>query len=47
MTLQGNLGTGSVSTVLAGVILSMIPALLVFFFGQKPLREGLTAGVGK
>jgi multiple sugar transport system permease protein len=25
----------------------MIPALLVFFFGQKPLREGLTAGVGK
>ncbi|MEX0159874.1 MULTISPECIES: carbohydrate ABC transporter permease [unclassified Microbacterium] len=47
VTLQGNLGTGSVSTVLAGVILSMIPALLVFFFGQKPLREGLTAGVGK
>jgi len=47
VTLQGNLGTGSVSTVLAGVILSMIPALLVFFFGQKPLREGLTAGVSK
>lgn len=47
VTLQGNLGTGSVSTVLAGVILSMVPALLVFFFGQKPLREGLTAGVGK
>ena len=47
VTLQGNLGTGSVSTVLAGVILSMIPALLVFVFGQKPLREGLTAGAGK
>ncbi len=47
VTLQGNLGTGSVSTVLAGVILSMIPALAVFFFGQKPLREGLTAGIGK
>ncbi len=47
VTLQGNLGTGSVSTVLAGVIISMIPALLVFFFGQKPLREGLTAGTGK
>ena len=47
VTLQGNLGTGSVSTVLAGVIISMIPALLVFVFGQKPLREGLTAGVGK
>ncbi|MGZ0067198.1 carbohydrate ABC transporter permease [Microbacterium sp. Yaish 1] len=47
VTLQGNLGTGSVSTVLAGVILSMIPAVLVFVFGQKPLREGLTAGVSK
>ncbi|MFT3876829.1 MAG: carbohydrate ABC transporter permease [Propioniciclava sp.] len=47
VTLQGNLGTGSVSTVLAGVIISMIPALVVFVFGQKPLRDGLTAGVGK
>ncbi|WP_102194768.1 carbohydrate ABC transporter permease [Microbacterium aurantiacum] len=47
VTLQGNLGTGSVATVLAGVIISMIPALLVFIFGQKPLREGLTAGAGK
>lgn len=47
VTLQGNLGTGSVATVLAGVVISMIPALLVFFFGQRPLREGLTAGIGK
>lgn len=47
VSLQGNLGTGSVSTVLAGVTLSMIPALLVFVFGQRPLREGLTAGTGK
>jgi multiple sugar transport system permease protein len=47
VTLQGNLGTGSVATVLAGVILSMIPAALVFVFGQKPLREGLTAGITK
>lgn len=47
VTLQGNLGTGSVSTVLAGVVISMIPALIVFIFGQKPLREGLTAGSGK
>ena len=45
--LQGNLGTGSISTVLAGVVISMIPALVVFIFGQKPLREGLTAGAGK
>ncbi len=47
MTLQGNLGTGSIATVLAGVVLSMIPALIVFIFGQNPLREGLTAGAGK
>jgi len=47
VTLQGNLGTGSVSTMLAGVVISMIPALIVFIFGQKPLREGLTAGSGK
>jgi multiple sugar transport system permease protein len=47
VTLQGNLGTGSVSTVLAGVVLSMIPALVVFFVGQRPLREGLTAGTSK
>ena len=47
MTLQANLGTGSVSTVLAGVVLSMLPALLVFVLGQRPLREGLTAGSNK
>ncbi|WP_219413985.1 carbohydrate ABC transporter permease [Pseudonocardia nigra] len=48
VSLQGNLGTGSVSTVLAGVVLSMIPAIAVFAFGQKPLRDGLTsAGVNR
>lgn len=47
VSLQGNLGTGSISVVLAGVILSMIPALIVFLFGQRYLREGLTAGAGK
>lgn len=47
VSLQGNLGTGSVATVLAGVVISMIPALIVFVFGQRPLREGLTAGSGK
>ena len=44
VSLQGNMGTGSVATVLAGVVLSMIPAFLVFVFGQRTLREGLTAG---
>ncbi len=47
VTLQGNLGTGSISVVLAGVILSMIPALVVFIFGQRTLRESLTAGASK
>ncbi len=44
VSLQGNMGTGSVATVLAGVVISMIPALFVFIFGQRTLREGLTAG---
>lgn len=44
VSLQGNMGTGSVATVLAGVVISMIPALVVFVFGQRTLREGLTAG---
>ncbi len=44
VSLQGNMGTGSVATVLAGVVISMIPALVVFAFGQRTLREGLTAG---
>lgn len=47
VSLQGNLGTGSISVVLAGVILSMIPALVVFIFGQRALQDGLTAGTGK
>lgn len=47
VSLQGNLGSGSVATVLAGVVISMIPALVVFVLGQRPLREGLTAGVSK
>ncbi|MEU1166812.1 hypothetical protein ABZ372_43340, partial [Streptomyces sp. NPDC005921] len=48
VSLQGNLGTGSVSVVLAGVVLSMLPAVAVFLVGQRPLREGITsAGVNR
>ncbi|MDQ0709868.1 MULTISPECIES: carbohydrate ABC transporter permease [Arthrobacter] len=47
VSLQGNMGTGSISVVLAGVILSMIPAFVVFIFGQRTLRAGLTSGIGK
>ncbi|MFZ3561702.1 carbohydrate ABC transporter permease [Streptomyces sp. BH097] len=43
VSLQGNLGTGSISVVLAGVVLSMIPAVVVFVIGQRPLREGITS----
>ncbi len=44
VTLQGYLGTGSVSVVLAGVVLSLIPTLAVFLFAQRRLVEGLTFG---
>ena len=47
MAVPGHLGTGSVATVLAGVVISMAPALRVFLFGQRHLREGLTAGANK
>lgn len=42
--LQGNLGTGSISVVLAGVILAMIPSVLLFIFAQRYFIEGITAG---
>ena len=44
VTLQGYLGTGSVSVVLAGVVLSLIPTLIVFLFAQRRLVEGLIFG---
>lgn len=42
--LQGNLGTGSISIVLAGVILTMIPSVILFIFAQRYFIEGVTAG---
>ena len=42
--LQGNLGTGSISVVLAGVVLAMIPSVLLFVFAQRYFIEGVTAG---
>jgi multiple sugar transport system permease protein len=44
VALQGNLGTGSISVVLAGVILTMIPSVLLFIFAQRFFIEGVTAG---
>jgi multiple sugar transport system permease protein len=42
--LQGNLGTGSVSVVLAGVVVALVPSVLLFAFAQRYFIEGLTTG---
>jgi len=42
--LQGNLGTGSISVVLAGVVIAMIPSVLLFIFAQRYFIAGVTAG---
>lgn len=43
VTLNGNLGSGSVAVVLAGVMLSLIPVLFLYIFTQRYLVEGITA----
>ncbi|MCG8453968.1 MAG: carbohydrate ABC transporter permease [Spirochaetales bacterium] len=42
--LQGFMGAGSISIVLAGVLLSIIPPFLIFMVGQKYLMEGMASG---
>lgn len=42
--LQGNLGTGSVSVVLAGVVVAIVPSIILFAFAQRYFIEGITAG---
>jgi multiple sugar transport system permease protein len=44
VNLAGYMGTGSISIVLAGVILSLIPVLILFLIGQRYLIEGITMG---
>jgi multiple sugar transport system permease protein len=44
VSLQGNLGTGSVSIVLAGVIIALIPSIAVFVAAQRYFVEGVVAG---
>jgi multiple sugar transport system permease protein len=44
VTLFGYLGTGSVSVVLAGVVLSLIPVVVVYTIGQRYLIEGIAMG---
>jgi multiple sugar transport system permease protein len=42
--LQGYMGTGSVSVVLAAVVMALVPNLLVFAFAQKYFVRGISFG---
>lgn len=42
--LQGYMMTGSISVVLAGIVLSIIPVLVVYGIGQRYLVEGIMMG---
>ncbi len=42
--LKGYMMTGSISVVLAGVTLSLIPVIIVYLFGQRYLMEGIMMG---
>ena len=42
--LNGVLGTGTKAAVIAGVVLSLIPPLLFYCFGQRYLIEGISIG---
>ena len=44
VSLQGYMGTGSISVVLAGVLVSLIPVLVIYLIGQRYLVEGLMVG---
>lgn len=42
--LNGIMGTGSKAMIIAGVVISLIPSLLMYCFGQRYLIEGITIG---
>ncbi len=42
--LKGYMMTGSISVVLAGVVLSLFPVIVVYLFGQRYLIEGIMMG---
>jgi multiple sugar transport system permease protein len=42
--LQGYMATGSISVTLAGIVLSTIPVVIIYIFGQRYLIEGLMMG---
>jgi multiple sugar transport system permease protein len=41
VALRGYMGTGSVSVVLAGVVIALLPVVLVFLLAQRYLIEGI------
>lgn len=45
--LQGNLGTGSISVVLAGVVLAILPSVVLFIVAQRYFIAGITAGASR
>lgn len=47
VSLQGNLGTGSISIILAGVVIALIPSIFVFLIAQRYFVEGIVAGAIK
>ena len=42
--LKGYMMTGSISVVLAGVVMSLIPVILIYLLGQRYLIEGIMMG---
>jgi multiple sugar transport system permease protein len=42
--LTGAVGSGNYSAVLAGVMLSLLPCVVIYIFGQRYLLEGLSTG---
>ncbi|NDL60592.1 carbohydrate ABC transporter permease [Phytoactinopolyspora mesophila] len=44
VNLQGYMGTGSISVVLAGIVISLLPVLALFIIAQRFVVEGLMRG---
>jgi len=44
VALKGEFATGSISLILAGIVLSLIPAIIIYIFGQKYIVEGILTG---
>lgn len=44
VNLQGYMGTGSISIVLAGIVISLLPVLVIFVIAQRFVIEGLMRG---